>query len=121
MEIFQFNSYQPKFAYPCHQAKIILPIIPVPSFKIHVMAAAKGVAVDSPTPTPLIIECVVKVPLIVLAKAFKTIILNYSLGFRKSHKKCNILENKPVMYPKFDMAHNLYGHCQESLGVEKLL
>lgn len=59
--------------YPFHHANIILPIIPVPLFRIHVIAAAKGVALDSPTPIPLIMEWVVSVPVMVLAKACKNV------------------------------------------------
>lgn len=58
------------FTYPFHHANIIRPTIPVPSFNIHVIAAANGVAAASPTPTPCIIECVVRVPIMVLANAY---------------------------------------------------
>ena len=56
-------------AYPSNQANTILPTIPVPSFSIHVIAAAKGVAAVSPTPTPFMIACVVRVPDNVLQNA----------------------------------------------------
>lgn len=59
-----------RFYHPFHQANTIRPTIPVPSFKIQVIAAARGVALNSPTPTPLIMECVVNVPKIVLADAY---------------------------------------------------
>lgn len=55
--------------YPSNQANAILPTIPVPSLRIHVTAAAKGVAAVSPTPTPFMTACVVSVPVMVLQNA----------------------------------------------------
>lgn len=55
VQIFPTKEYS-SILYPFHHANIILPIIPVPLFRIHVIAAAKGVAFDSPTPIPFIIE-----------------------------------------------------------------
>lgn len=107
-------------SHPCHQANNILPIIPVPSFNIHVIAAAKGVAVDSPTPTPLMIECVVRVPLIVLAKALTWFVDRDSIK-TPGHSLKSKHNNKPARYPKFGMAHNLHEHYQEILEVKRLL
>nr|CAD7195907.1 unnamed protein product [Timema douglasi] len=47
---------------PFHQAKTILPTMPVPSFMIHVIEAARGVAAVSPTPTPFMMAWVASVP-----------------------------------------------------------
>lgn len=65
------NSASKLLLYPANQANVILPTIPIPSFRIHVNAAAKGVAAVSPTPTPLMIACVVRVPVMVLQNACK--------------------------------------------------
>jgi hypothetical protein len=56
--------------YPFHQANIILPTIPVPSFMIQVMVAERAEASTLPTPTPLSMACVVKIPVMVLQNAW---------------------------------------------------
>nr|CAD7454913.1 unnamed protein product [Timema tahoe] len=55
---------------PFHQAKTILPTMPVPSFIIHVIEAAKGVAAVSPTPTPFMMAWVASVPRCLTCKQF---------------------------------------------------
>jgi hypothetical protein len=56
--------------FPFHQANIILPTIPVPSFMIQVMVAERAEASTLPTPTPLSMACVVKIPVMVLQNAW---------------------------------------------------
>lgn len=56
-------------SYPFNQANKMRPIIPVPSFSTHVIAAANGVASASPTPIPVSTACVVNVPVMVLQNA----------------------------------------------------
>lgn len=55
--------------YPFHHVNSILPTIPVPSLATQVIAAARGVALASPTPTPLKTALVVRVPVMVLQNA----------------------------------------------------
>jgi len=45
--------------------------MPAPSFKTHVIAAARGVAASSPTPTLWSTALVVRTPIIVLEKALQ--------------------------------------------------
>ena len=56
--------------YPLSQANRIRPIIPSPSFSIHVIVAATGEAELSPTPTPFNMACVANVPVMYEQKAY---------------------------------------------------
>lgn len=48
---------------PFHHANKILPRCPVPSLSTHVIVADSGFTKSDPTPTPLRIACVVRVPI----------------------------------------------------------
>lgn len=85
------NECYYNYTDPFHHANTIRPIIPVPSFIIHVIVAANAVALLSPTPIPLKIACVVNVVLTVLQNACKQI---YFMITRKMQKDIKFVKIK---------------------------
>lgn len=55
-----------KFTHPLQYANAIEAIIPEPSFRSHVIVAASGVALPSPTPSPVSVACRLRAPAMLL-------------------------------------------------------